>query len=359
MEPKISVIVTIYNTKEEYLRKCIESIINQSLKEIDIILVNDGSCEKIQKICEEYKARDNRINLINQQNQGESVARNTGIENAKTENITFVDSDDWIEPDMCKELVYHIELIKNGYDIVIFNCFVNYETKQIKNSFYPKDGYLNEEDIEQIQLQNIEKGICDYYPPETNISVPWAKVYNKKFLYQNSIRFVPKIIRMPDAIFNMEAFEKAKKVEVFSNYLYHYCKNQYAICHRYSKDTISYYETYIEFVKKYIEEYHKNQKFKDTLNLKIITNIDKYMYNYFFHRDNPKKNKDVKLEFIDLLSKNLYQNAMQEVKLEYLSNYQKLVLINARKGRIVALRILKKIKEIIKEIQGKQVNKYN
>ena len=79
MENKISVIVTIYNTPEKYLRKCIDSIVNQTLKEIEIILINDGSTQEIQKICEEYKKRDSRIKLINQKNQGESVARNVGI----------------------------------------------------------------------------------------------------------------------------------------------------------------------------------------------------------------------------------------------------------------------------------------
>lgn len=346
MEKKISVIVTIYNTPEQYLRKCIESIINQTLTEIEIILINDGSNEQTKKICEEFQKKDNRIQLINQKNKGESVARNVGIEHSTTEHITFVDSDDWIEPNMCEKIINYIKQIKKDYEMIIFNCYVDYPKKSIKNMFYPKSDLLDKKDIEQIQLQNIEKGITQYYPPEANISVPWAKVYNKNFIINEQLKFIPNIIRMPDALFNMEAFEKANKIYVLQEYLYHYQKNDFAICQRYSKDTITYYETYIEFVKKYIEQYHKNEKFVDTLNIKIVTSIDKYMYNYFFHKDNPQK--DIKNEFKKLLNKEVYTNAMKNVKTKYLSIYQKLILKNAKKQNIQMLKRLYKMKSIIK-----------
>ena len=348
MENKISVIVTIYNTPEKYLRKCIESIVNQTLKEIEIILVNDGSTQEVQKICEGYENNDGRIKLINQKNQGESGARNTGIKNATTENIMFVDSDDWIEKDTCEKVYSYIEKIDNEYEIIIFNCYVDYSNRQVKNNFYPKQGLLDEKDIEEIQLQNIEKGITKYYPPESNISVPWAKVYNKQFINKNNLKFVLNIIRMPDAIFNMQAFEKAKNIHILQEYLYHYQQNEFAVCQRYSKDTINYYETYFELVKKYIKKYKKNSKFIDTLNIKIVTSIDKYMYNYFFHNDNPNNFETTKKEFKQLLNKEIYQTAMKQVKKQYLSTYQKLVLRAAKKQNIKTLKLLKKIKDILK-----------
>lgn len=348
MNKKISVIVTIYNTPEKYLRKCIESIINQTLKEIEIILVNDGSKEEIQKVCEEYAQKDTRIKLLNQQNQGESGARNTGIENATTENITFVDSDDWIEIDTCEKIYNYIKTINEEYEIIIFNCFVDYPNKQIKNIFYPKQGLLNKQDIEEIQLQNIEKGIVKYYPAIINISIACAKIYKRKFIKENNLRYVFGLIRMADAVFNMEAFEKAKKIFVLQEYLYHYQQNDFSICQRYSKDTIKYYETYFEFVKEYIEKYNKNEKFIDTLNIKIVTSIDRYMYNYFFHKDNPKDLKSIEKEFKELISDKLYQNAMKKVKIQYLSTYQKLILYNAKHKKITILRFLAKTKEILK-----------
>lgn len=354
MDSKISIIVPIYNTPKKYLIKCIESIINQTLKEIEIILVNDGSKEEVKEICEKYQKQDNRIKLINQSNMGESVARNVGIENATTENITFVDSDDWIENNTCEKIYKYIEKINGKYEVIIFNCYVDYHQRSIRNNFYPKEGKLSNEDIEEIQLQNIEKGVTKYYPPETNISVPWAKIYKRNFIIENNLKYVPNIIRMPDAIFNMEVFEKAKQIYIYHQYLYHYQKNDFAICQKYSKKTIEFYETYVKFVKRYIKQYNKNQKFRDTLNIKIVTSIDIYMYNYFFHKDNPQNKKEIEQEFKNLLGKEFYQKAMKDVKKEYLSMYQRLVLKNARKKNIKGLKRLKQIKGMIKKLEGKK-----
>lgn len=351
METKlISIIVTIYNTKEKYLRKCIDSIINQTLKEIEIILVNDGSNIETKKICEKYEKMDKRIRLIHQKNMGESVARNTGIKNSQSNYITFVDSDDWIEPNMCEELIKYMEKIEYKFDILLFDCYVNYPKKQIKNNFYPKNGLLNKDDIREIQLQNIEKGISKYYPPETNISVPWAKIYNKKFIEKNRLEFVPNAIRMPDAIFNMYAFEKANKIYKVNDYFYHYNKNEFSICQRYSKDTIKYYETYFDFVKKYIEEFDKEKEFQELLDIKIVTSIDIYMYNYFFHKDTTKKNKETRKKFIELLNKPLYVNAMRNAKKEYLSVYQRMIMHFAKNKNLSGLKIINKVKYIIKDI---------
>ena len=314
---KLSVIMCIYNTPEEYLEKAIKSVIEQTEYNIEIILVNDGSNENIREICQKYKEQDKRIKLINQKNQGESVARNVGIQYATTNYITFIDIDDYFENDMCKQVLEYMEKIEYDFDVIIFDCYVDINGKKIKNKFYTKNGRLNKDDIRQIQLQNIEKGISKYYPPETNISVPWAKIYNKDFIIKNNIKFVPKVIRMPDAIFNMEIFEKSEKIYVLDKYLYNYQKNDFSICNRFSKDTVDYYEKYFGYVKKYIEKYNKDNDFKDLLNVKIVTSLDIYMKNYFFNKENPKNNKEKKKEFENLLNKKMYILAMKDVKKQY------------------------------------------
>lgn len=347
---KLSVIMCIYNTPEEYLEKAIKSVIEQTEHNIEIILVNDGSNENIRGICQKYKEQDKRIKLINQENQGESVARNVGIQYATTNYITFIDSDDYLENDMCKQVLEYMEKIEYNFDVIIFDCYVDINGKKIKNKFYTKSGRLNKDDIRQIQLQNIEKGISKYYPPETNISVPWAKIYNKDFIIKNNIKFVPNVIRMPDAIFNMEIFENAEKIYVLDKYLYNYQKNNFSICNRFSKDTVDYYEKYFGYVKKYIEKYNKNEDFKDLLNVKIVTSLDIYIKNYFFNKENPKNNKETKKEFWDLLDKKMYILAIKNVKKQYLSIYQKCILFCAKYRLFYGLKFLGKLKNFIKNI---------
>ena len=118
--PKISVIVPVYNV-EKYLRKCIESILNQTFREFELILVDDGSTDSSGKICDEYALKDSRIKVIHKENGGASSARNAGLDVAKGEYIGFVDSDDWIEMDMYGELYRLIK--ENNTDISV--CGIN------------------------------------------------------------------------------------------------------------------------------------------------------------------------------------------------------------------------------------------
>ena len=101
----VSVIIPIYNV-EKYLAECIESVINQTFSDLEIILVNDGSTDNCREICENYKRKDNRIKLIHKSNGGPSSARNAGIDIAKGDYFTFIDSDDYIMPDMIEQLIY-------------------------------------------------------------------------------------------------------------------------------------------------------------------------------------------------------------------------------------------------------------
>ena len=109
----ISIIVPVYNS-EKYIDKCLDSILNQTYKDLEIVLVNDGSNDQSLKILEKYALRDTRIKVVNQENKGVAAARNTGLDNATGEYILYVDSDDWIENNMVERMV---ELSANA-DIV-------------------------------------------------------------------------------------------------------------------------------------------------------------------------------------------------------------------------------------------------
>ena len=102
--PKVSIIVPVYNT-EEYLSECIESILDQSFTDFELLLINDGSIDKSGKICDEYAKKDSRIVVIHKENGGVSSARNKGIEIAQGEWISFIDADDWITPLYLSDLI--------------------------------------------------------------------------------------------------------------------------------------------------------------------------------------------------------------------------------------------------------------
>jgi glycosyltransferase involved in cell wall biosynthesis len=200
---KLSIIVPVYNT-EKYLRKCLESLVNQSLKPIEIIIVNDGSSDNSQNIIDEYvKKYPTMCKCFIQENLGQAKARNVGIDNALGEFITFADSDDYLELS-AYEKAYNCA-IENNLDIVSFDFFVEDEKKTyIKESSY----YLFNDCDNNIK----------YILNETSA---WNKIIKKRILDENKIRFKENMIYedlelIPRLLFYTE------KIGFLEEHLYHY-----------------------------------------------------------------------------------------------------------------------------------------
>ncbi len=159
MEDIISIIVPIYNTRR-YIDKCVESIVNQTYKNIEIILVDDGSTDGSDKKCDEWKEKDKRIKVIHKENEGASSARNVGIENAKGKYIAFIDSDDYIDLDIIEAL--YKRLIETNSEISSGGFIV--ETYAGKKSKFAEENYVanSEEALRRLFLhEDISLSLCD------------------------------------------------------------------------------------------------------------------------------------------------------------------------------------------------------
>ena len=131
----ITVIVPIYNV-EKYLKRCIESILNQTFKDFELLLLNDGSTDSSGKICDIYASKDNRIVVRHKKNQGVSTTRNLGIDIAKGEYITFIDSDDWIEKDYLEKMY---SKIKEMNVPLLITGYIEERNGIVKNTFIPDE----------------------------------------------------------------------------------------------------------------------------------------------------------------------------------------------------------------------------
>ena len=202
---KISVIIPVYNV-EKYIIECIESIINQTFKDIEIIVVNDGSKDNSIKIVEEYLS-DKRIKIINKANGGLSSARNEGMKVAKGEYIYFIDSDDFINEDVLEVLYKNLE--SERFDIIFSNfSFYNDKTKKEKKS---KFNFPFKE--------NINKGYYFLYNGE-EINV-WNRLYRKKLLEKYNFKFIEGII-YEDQDFGFKTILLAENIKYIENYGYKY-----------------------------------------------------------------------------------------------------------------------------------------
>lgn len=207
----ISVIVPIYNA-QSCIEKCINSIINQTKKELEIILINDGSTDDTDLIIKKYK--DKRIKYFINKNCGIGSTRNFGIDKATSKYILFVDSDDYLELDACEKLYKKIEADKSDILVYNFNKIENNILEKITIQPFLKTNLLNNPNI----LLDI------------NMS-PWNKLYKREFIIKNKIKFVENL-KYEDAPFVAEALYKAENISYLNEYLYNY------IIHSNSETTI-------------------------------------------------------------------------------------------------------------------------
>ena len=210
----ISIIIPVYNV-EKYLKVCIDSILNQTYKDLEIILVNDGSTDNSKKICESYLLKDNRIILIDQLNSGPSKARNKGIEIAKGKYISFVDADDVIKLDYYQNL-YNLAN-KTDVDIIMSEIlYYNGITESKKHSIVPKDSVLNKHEI-------INKILIQFYGGDTtNIASLCNKLYKRELIQKYNLRIDETRVRAEDYWFNFIALLNANSFFAtnYAGYIY-------------------------------------------------------------------------------------------------------------------------------------------
>ena len=264
MNPEISVIVPVFN-KEKYLKKCIESILNQDIKNIELILVNDGSSDNSGLICDSYSKKDSRVKVIHKENQGVSTARNIGIKNAKGKYISFIDSDDWIDKDMYKEILnifytQDVDFVKCSAKIVYNNNGMKGPTN-IDGGFYSKDkikSYIYPRLVISEQLA-------------TNAVVSASTcVYNRKFINDNNIFFDEEMRHFEDLMFNVNVILKSNSFyHMADNYFYNYVFNEESASKKFNPRKWEYFKESHKIMRKNLIA-NKEYDFSNQLNLFLV-----------------------------------------------------------------------------------------
>lgn len=340
----ISVIIPFYNVKKEYLIRCLESIKIQNYSYLEVILVNDGST----KDCSYLKKYNYKI--INTEHLGVSNARNVGINNASFENIVFIDADDTFVENAFNIFDKYINLY-NDYEIIIFDAYVYYEKIKVNNKFYKINGKLTKKDIIELELQSIYKNFNYYKPSEISVGPVWAKVYKKKFLLKNKLVFFNELRKCQDTLFNLYAFDCAKKVYYISEYVYNYYKNINSSCNNYlhNIENTRYY-----FIKEFINNKNKNKNFTDALNLGVIENLYIILNKHIFIKSNLSYYNKLK-QVRDITRNKLYSDAIKYSNGKNLK--EKIFIYFLKKENFFMVGFLIKIKQILLKINKKNIAK--
>lgn len=234
MEPKLSIIIPCYGV-EKYLDRCMNSVVNQTLKDIEIILIDDGSTDKVPQMCDDWANKDSRIKVLHKQNEGLGFARNSGIGIATGEYIAFVDSDDFVSIDMY-ETLYRKAMV-NHLDVV-YCGFYEYQTERVVKVRNEVDTYT---EYEGLQCQEVLHGMlspCGEKGKITRFEMSvWHSIYKKSIFDTCGVQFCSerKFIS-EDIIFHIDFIEHCNKIGFIPNAFYYYCLNENSLSKSYNPD---------------------------------------------------------------------------------------------------------------------------
>lgn len=251
---KVSIIVPVYNS-EQFLQKCLESLVNQTLKEIEIICINDGSTDNSLKILDKYAAKDDRIKIITTPNNGQSTARNIGIKEANGEYIGFVDSDDWVDLNFFERLY---NSTNNIVEVACGNILGHYPDKRHQILKYKKQSIYVEKS-EKIEIAGI---------PQHNYI--WNKIYKTDKLKNLDINFEEGKY-FEDVIWSIQVLNNLNNLVTVPNTSYHYNKTNFN-----STTTVNQTEKHIKdgiYAKTKIYKYAEENGIKLNIYPKVYINL--------------------------------------------------------------------------------------
>jgi glycosyltransferase EpsH len=328
--PKISVVVPVYNV-EQYVSQCLDSIINQTYSNIEVIVVNDGSTDNSLSILKSYANKDNRIKIINKKNGGQSSARNEGIKYASGEYLTFIDSDDWIDADCLHNI---LKIIKGDIpDVILWSYTKDYETKSIDAKVFNAFKAYDKGNIDELYCRLIGPRGNELSHPEKLdcISTICMKLFKTKIIVGMNIKFTDLNIlgSAEDLLFNVEYFRYVNSAVVVPESYYHYRRNSGSYTHRYKSKLIGQWTELQNRIWDIIKD--RNSEFIRAFNNRIAISILQLALNeygsgnsYFVNVKNIRR----------ILSVERYKNALSQLQLKFFPIHWKVFFFCAKYGLV-------------------------
>lgn len=318
MEPFVSIIVPVYKVPEQYLRKCIESTMTQTLKKIEILLVDDGSPDQCGEICDEYAEKDKRIRVLHKKNGGLSSARNYGCKAAQGKWIMFVDGDDWIEPDMCQTMYSAGE--EKQVQLVMCGIMKDYGKSATEYKFYLDDGKV----YKGQECKWLQQQLLVY---NGNIAVAYSKLIDRKLLINNQI-FHDEVLRQgaEGLEFNLRLFEKLESAIFINKPFYHYIYNENSISASHNEANHEFVIRCFEKIKEFIDISDNKEMLKPWFDNRLLYVIVTTAISGYFNPTNTESYEDKKRKYAVYLEKPIVKEALKTKNTVGIGKQRKIVL---------------------------------
>lgn len=351
---KFSVVVPCYNV-EKYLPQCIDSLCKQTLSDIEIILVDDGSPDNSGKICDEWAEKDNRIKVIHKPNGGVSAARNDGMAIAEGEYIIFCDSDDWL-PENALETLYN-EGKRTDADVVIGDVYKTFKNKIKLGQLYAKSFVTNDRSFIDKIIQ------CDFYrtycpmPAKSGLAFgyggPWNKGVKLDMLRKNDIKFDVRVKGIfDDIIYTAHILANAKTVAYITTPIYYYRLIPVSITRSFKPNAPEINNAIFLCWQEFIDKYDSNGVFEKPYYAVIIRRFVEILPIYFFSDKNTKTFRTRLAELREMLHTEPYKTAIKNVDARKLSAFQKLIHKMMKAEAPLLIWLLFRFKMLTKKMLG-------
>lgn len=332
-KPLVSIVVPVYKVPEQYLRQCIESCINQTMREIEIILVDDGSPDDCGKICDEYAKKDERVKVIHKENGGLAAARNTGQDAARGETMMFLDGDDYLELDCC-EIAYS-KLKDNVVELVMFDQYVNYPNSQMEQKSF-NDG-LGERLFVGEECRKLQARVLDF---NGRIAMAFMKLIRLDYLRKYNIRHIDELRQGAEGfIFNIQLYEHLERAYYVDKPLLHYIYNGQSISHTASVKNNILIVRCLEWIDEYVKISRNTMDLHSGVLYRMLYVICTTAITGYFNPNNRQSHKEKVSGFSEFMSEPLVREAMSNAPREGL-NFQRriiLTLISMKMYRAISL----------------------
>lgn len=349
---KISFVIPVYNS-EKYLNQCVASILNNRSKDIEVILVDDGSKDRSGKICDELAETDSRIKVIHQENKGICCARNAGLLEASGEWISFVDNDDIIEENavdfILDDLDEEFDIIYYGFDEFRNENNIVNEKRNVKRETIIYEG----DDIKKLQWDCM----CRYKDNKPLmdlrlLTTPWGKIYRRNFLESNNLKFVDGMRREEDVSFNMMCLACCSKNKYVDYKMYHYRQFVFSESHSYKKNIVYEAEQALSIYKEIIKQYYEGRKdIQELYEFRVLWELLYCVVLDSAHINNPKKYKERKKDFNNLFNNKDFYKAITECDINRLGTIHRILGKSIKYKQFFVVCVLTRLQEIFNKIK--------
>lgn len=339
----ISVIVPIFNTMQAYLERCIASLCVQTHDDYEVLLVDDGSNERVEAYCQAAAQCYPQLRVIRIPHAGVSVARNTGVEHAQGDYLAFVDSDDWVDSNYIAHLNGAAQRL--NAEVIITNATVERAESTISNSFIQGgERLLNAFERNELFYQVF--GTHDHHANYGGMSVgvSWAKLIKRSFLLEHQLQFVPGMARGEDKVFALWLFEHASRIGFSPDSGYHYYMYEQSSSQRYDPDVVAKMESMYRACEAFLVEQHKDQSLFDALAIMELRSFNTYFKCYYFHDNYPASFSQARREICQMLDRQPYASALDSLNFAQLDSLEKVFFFCLRHRLIALLYVLEQVR---------------